>query len=69
LASPYSLVGLVDHAIPVAAGYELGLHVFVAAQLVEGADDEVALVEPLAGARELELVIDQDLERELELVT
>ncbi len=63
------LVRLVhDHEVPVAAGLELGLHVLVAAELVEAGDDEVVLVEPVAGAGRLELVVGQDLERELELV-
>ena len=45
---------------------ELRLHVLVARELVEPGDDEVGLEEPVAGARGLELVVGEDLEREVE---
>ena len=47
---------------------ELGLQVEVAGELVEPADDEVVLAEPVAGAGRLQLVVGQDLEGELELL-
>ena len=45
---------------------QLLLHVLVAAQLVEPGDDEVVLQEPVAGAGRFELVVGQDLERQME---
>ena len=42
------------------------LHVLVARELVEPGDDEVGFQEPVAGARGLELVVGQDLERQVE---
>ena len=53
--------------IPAAVGrLELLLHVLVARELVEPGDDEVGLQEPVAGARGLELVVGEDLERQVE---
>ena len=40
--------------------------VFVAAELVEAADDQVVLLEPVARAGRFELVVRQDLERQVE---
>ena len=45
---------------------ELLLHVLVARELVEPGDDEVGLEEPVAGARRFELVVGEDLERQME---
>ena len=45
---------------------ELLLHVLVARELVEPGDDEVVLEEPVAGAGGFELVVGQDLERQVE---
>ena len=45
---------------------ELLLDVLVARELVEPGDDEVGFEEPVAGAGGLELVVGQDLERQVE---
>ena len=45
---------------------ELLLHVFVARELVEARDDEVVFQKPVAGAGGFELVVGQDLERQVE---
>ena len=62
------LVGFVaDHQVPAAVGrLELLLHVFVARELVEAGDDEVGFEEPVAGARRFQLVVGEDLERQME---
>ena len=62
------LVRLVaDDEVPAAVGrLELLLHVLVARELVEAGDDEVGLEEPVAGAGGLELVVGEDLERQVE---
>ena len=62
------LVGLVaDDQVPAAfRGLQLSLHIFVAREFVETGDDEVVFEEPVAGTRRFELVVRQDLERELE---
>ena len=60
------LVGLVaDDQVPVGL-LELGLDVLVAAQLVEPADGQGVLLEPVAGAGRFELVVGHDLERQVE---
>ena len=62
------LVGLVaDDQVPATIRRgELLLQVLVAGQLVQARDDQVVLEEPVSGARGLELVVREDLERELE---
>ena len=62
------LVRLVEHdQVPAGlGGLELGLHVLVARQLVQPGDDQRRLGEPVAGAGGLQLVIGEDVERELE---
>ena len=62
------LVRLVaDDQVPAAVGrLQLLLHVLVAGELVEPRDDEVGFEEPVAGARRFELVVGQDLERQME---
>ena len=62
------LVRLVaDHEVPAAIGrLELLLHILVARELVEAGDDEVGFQEPVAGARGFELVVGEDLERQVE---
>ena len=62
------LVRLVaDDEIPAAVRrLELLLHVLVARELVETGDDQVGFEEPVAGARGLELVVGEDLERQVE---
>ncbi len=62
------LVRLVaDHEVPAAIGrLELLLDVLVARELVETGDDQVGLQEPVAGAGGLELVVGEDLERQVE---
>jgi hypothetical protein len=56
-----------DHEVVAAVvDSELGLDVFVSGQLVEAGDGEVVLEEPVSRARRLELVVRQDLEREVE---
>ena len=62
------LVRLVaDDEIPAAVGrLQLLLHVLVARELVEPGDDEVGFQEPVAGAGGFELVVGQDLERQME---
>jgi len=61
------LVGLVaDHEVPAAIGrLELLLHIFVARELVEAGDHQVGFQEPVSSAGCLELVIGQNLEREV----
>ncbi len=60
------LVGLVaDDEVPVGL-LELGLDVSFAAQLVEAADGEGVLVEPVAGPGRFELVVGHDLEGQVE---
>jgi hypothetical protein len=61
------LVGLVaDHQVPAAVGgLELLLHLLVARELVEAGDDQVGFEEPVAGARRFELVVGEDLERQV----
>ena len=61
------LVRLVAHnEVPAAAGgREFCLHLLVAAQLVEPGEDQVVLDKPIAGARRLQLVVGQDLERQV----
>jgi hypothetical protein len=62
------LVRLVAHdEIPPAIGHrQLRLDIFVAAKLVEAGDDKIVLREPVTRARRLQLVVGQDLEREME---
>ena len=62
------LVRLVaDDEVPAAIGrLELLLHILVARELVEAGDDQVGLQEPVAGAGGFELVVGEDLEREVE---
>ena len=62
------LVRLVAHHEVEAAvrRLELVLDVLVAGELVEPGDREVGLQEPVAGARRLELVVGQDVERQVE---
>ena len=62
------LVRLVaDDQVPAAIGrLELLLHILVARELVEASDDEIGFQEPVAGARGLEFVVGQDLERQVE---
>ena len=56
-----------DHEVPPAVGrLELPLDGLVARELVEPSDDQVGLPEPVAGAGGLELVVGEDLEREVE---
>ncbi len=57
------LVGLVaHHQVPIGGG-EFGLNVLVPAQLIEAADDQRVLREPVASAGGLELVVGQNVER------
>ena len=44
----------------------LAWSVFVAAELVEAADDQVVLLEPVAGSGRFQLVVRHDLERQME---
>ena len=62
------LVGLVaDHEVPAGIGrLEFLLHILVARELVETGDDQVGFQEPVAGAGGLELVVGEDLERQVE---
>ena len=62
------LVRLVaDHQIPAAVGrLELLLQRAIARQLVQPGDGEVALQEPVAGARRGQLVVGEDLDAEVE---
>jgi hypothetical protein len=56
-----------DDQVPAAIReLELLLQVFVAGELVEAGDHQVVLLEPVAGTRGLELVVGEDLERQLE---
>ncbi len=55
-----------DEVVAAVRGAELLLHVLVARELVEARDGEVVLEEPVAGAGGLELVVGQDLERQME---
>ena len=55
-----------DEIVAAVRGAELLLHVFVARQLVEAGDAEVVFQKPIAGAGGLELVVGQDLERQME---
>ena len=48
---------------------ELLLHVLVARELVETGDHQIGFQEPIAGARGFELVVGENLEREMEAVT
>ena len=59
---------LVAHdQIPAPVGHrQLGLHILVAAQLVETGDDEIVLHEPITRACRLQFVVGQDFEREVE---
>ena len=60
------LVGLVaDDEVPVRL-LQLGLDVLVAAELVEAADGQRVLREPVPGPGRFQRVVGQDLERELE---
>jgi len=60
------LVGLIaHHQIPV-GGLQLLLHILVAAELVEAADRERVLAEPVSGARRLVRVVGHDLEGQME---
>ena len=60
------LVGFVaNHQVPVGVG-QLRLDVLVPAQLVQAADGQRILGEPVAGARRFELVVRQDFEGKLE---
>ena len=55
-----------DDEIPAAVGrLQLLLHVLVARELVEPGDDEVCFQEPVAGAGGLELVVGENLERQM----
>ena len=62
------LVRLVAHdEVPAAIRrLQLLLDILVAGELVEPGDDEVGLHEPVAGARRFELVVGQDVERQVE---
>ena len=62
------LVGLVtDDQVPAGLGrLQLVLHVFVARQLVQARDDELGLQEPVAGARGFQVVVGENLERQVE---
>jgi len=62
------LVGLVaDDQIPAAVRrLQLLLHVVVAGQLVERGNDQAAFEEPFARARGLELLVGENLERQME---
>ena len=56
-----------DDEVPSAIGrLQLLLHVLVAGELVEPRDDEVGFQEPVAGPRRFELVVGQDVERQIE---
>ena len=46
--------------------HELLLHIFVTGELVQTSDDEVGFEEPVAGARRLQLVVGENLERQME---
>ena len=59
-----------DNQIPAAFGRrQLGLDVLIARELIQTRDDEVRLKEPVAGAGGLQLVVGQDLERQIEART
>ena len=62
------LVGLVaDHQVVAAIpGAQLGLDLLVAGQLVQPRDGQVVFQEPVAAARRLQLVVGQDVERQIE---
>ena len=53
-----------DQVVAAVRRGELLLDVLVARELVEPGDGEIVLDEPVAGARGLELVVGQDLERQ-----
>ena len=56
-----------DDEVPAAVGcLQLELDVLVAGELVEAGDDERRFEEPVAGPRRFELVVGQDLERQVE---
>ena len=56
-----------DHQVVAAVrGPELRVDVLVAGKLVQPGDGEIGLEEPVAGARRFELVVGQDVEREVE---
>ena len=61
-------MGFVDHDQVPVGRLELGLHVLVARELVETADDQIVLLEPVAGAGRFQLVVGQDVERKMELL-
>jgi hypothetical protein len=45
---------------------QLELNVLIAGELVEPRDGEIRFQEPVAGARRLQLVVGQDVERQVE---
>ena len=56
-----------DHQVVAAVrGPELRVDVLVAGQLVQPRDGQIGFEEPVAGARRLQLVVGQDVEREVE---
>jgi hypothetical protein len=61
-------VGLIAHGeIPLGGRTEQGLQVIAAAQHVDPGDQQGPLAERVAGARRLDLIARQDVEREAEL--
>ena len=56
-----------DDEVPATVGrLQLLLHVVVARELVEAGDDEVGFQEPIAGPRRFQLIVGQDIERQVE---
>ena len=50
--------------VPIGA-FEFGLDVFIAAELIEAADDEVVFGKPVTRPRRFEFVVGEDIEGEL----
>ena len=55
-----------DDQVPTAVWrHELLLHILLARELVEACNDEVGFQEPVPGSRRLQLVVCQNLERQM----